>query len=219
MTEWSHELKKMNYQDEGKKYIECMTRVVLRANFIKDYLEDKSNLEQGKVPIAIEFMSLQYRKIFELIILACLAANRKSITAESLSILNEYHPDRIRKFIRKKIKNEEFYPKPIKFETIHGYRLAKIESITSEHLSEQDLWSAWKACGDHLHTRNPYAPLLGSKQILKNFQIWWDKIQKLLFCHCVKVKEPNIFLVVDTPFYDLMKIKASVAVIELTHNK
>ena len=213
MLDWNQELKNMDYQDEGKKYIQCMTRVVLRSNFIKAYLEDRSNLEKEKMPIAIEFMSLQYRKIFELIMLAILAANRKSVTKESLNILNEYYPDRIRKFIRKEIKNEDFYPKPIRFETIHGFRFAKIEPITSEHLSEQDLWSAWRDCGDHLHARNPYAPLIGSKQISKNFKIWWDKIQTLLFCHCVKVKEPNIFLIVDTPFYDIMKTKASVAVL------
>ena len=208
MKDCNRELKDMDFQDDGIKYIVCMRVIVTRMNIIKSYLEDKTNLKTENIPITIEFICLQYRKVFELIILASLAANRKSITTQYLHLLNEFHPERIIKTIKKI--NPNYYPQPIKIETIHGVMVTRIIPLTNEHLSESELKSAWKSCSDYLHTQNPYAKKLGAKQILKNFQIWWDKIQALLFTHSIKLKKQYIFLIADVPFYDETKIKASV---------
>jgi hypothetical protein len=207
MTDWNRILKEMNIHDDGIKYITCMRIIVNRMNLVKSYLEDKSNLEKDKLYLTIEFISLQYRKVFELIILASLAANRKAVTTQYLHLLSEYNPERIIKAMKKI--NPNYYPQPIKVETIFGIQATRILPMTDKHLSESELKSAWRLCSDYLHARNPYGKPIGTKQILKNFQVWWDKIQALLFTHCIKLKQEYIFLITDVPFYDVEQVKAT----------
>ena len=198
---------------DGEKYKDCMVIIVNRMNLIKKYLEDRENLKDDKIAITIEFMCLQYRKIFENIIFASLAANRQAVTTQYIQLLNEYHPDRIIK--KMKLLNPHYYPVPIKVIRADGGTLVNAIPISDKHLSEQDLKSAWNLCSDYLHARNPYAASLTKKTVLDRFQTWWDKIQNLLHTHCIKLKERNLLFICDVPFHDVLMVRASL--LQMSH--
>ena len=143
------------YNDEAKKYAECMRDIVERMLLLKDYaaippafIPDKHNFE---------FMCLQFRIIIELIFLSSLAAHKKYYKEAANKLKKEWRPSYIKKFLENI--NPNFYPVPMELEfdfTKGGYIINPLPE-SSGFISKKDLFDAYNICNNYLHAKNPFA--------------------------------------------------------------
>ena len=102
----------MNYswQPDAIAYKKCMEEIKKRLEAVK-----LVGMEQYSTPYKItnvEFMALQLRKVFEMIVLASIASHKSAVPAAKKKIGKEWDINKIIQQVRKL--NPNFYPRPIK---------------------------------------------------------------------------------------------------------
>src|SRR5262249_13330146 len=130
-------------KDDLTRYGWCIWDIKNKLNVIKAYSDLRSRPFDHSVET--EFLCLQFRNIFESIVLANLVANKSEYNAVYREIESQWSPNRI----IKKIKgiNPNYYPKPVIFTTQHSVQ----NYLGSDYLAEGDLLSADDQCSKYLH--------------------------------------------------------------------
>lgn len=92
-----------------KKYYVNMTEINLRVALINVSLAKRPATEL--IPMAIEAIGLQFRKVFELIAFASLAANRAQYSLTYRDFAEDWQAAKLLKNLQRV--NPHFYPKPV----------------------------------------------------------------------------------------------------------
>ena len=142
----------------------------------------------------IEFVSLQFRKIFELIILATLASNQHLFEGLTRKLSKEWQISKIIEIVQKK--NSAFYPHPVD-RVVSQQDGVKDEwkDVPSGYLTIEELIVAHGKIGNLMHANNPYREEFMLDEIEKHFPTWGDKIVRLLNNHLVRFPDETLLYV------------------------
>ncbi len=142
--------------------------------------------------IETEILSLQFRSIFELIVLANLVANKDDFNRLYKDIEHQWRPDKI--ISRIKTINPKYYPRPVVPDVpnkkIHDY-------AGTDYLTEGDLLFANDLCSKFIHAENPFSKPRDGRIIQAQFSPWYFKIKRLLENHVVTLSQTNKMIFVE----------------------
>jgi hypothetical protein len=167
---------------DADKYCEVMEEIKTRVLIIVDFINE--NRTTGNDLTDVEFVSLQFRKILELIALGSIVSNKEKYS----EIREKFESDWNAKNIIRDLSriNPEFYPRPvIKAESTDPSVDYHFEQIMSGYLSKTEFLKLYEKCGGLLHAENPFGGKKDYAGIKKNASDWVRKIQRLLDLHCV----------------------------------
>lgn len=176
-----------------------MEEVKRRTEVINGFLTRKCNAMY--VQTTAESVSLQIRKILELIALASLAANRSEYAKHRKHFHTDWNAKRILETLKKA--NPKFYPKPnrqvVDRET---GSVVSLEDITSGFLTENDFITLFDVCNGILHADNPFSRMQNPESFLASVPAWMEKIRILLNHHTIQLIDE------DKQLWVLMKAKS-----------
>jgi hypothetical protein len=132
----------------------------------------------------MEFVALQFRMVFELIVLASSAAHRHLFEKMSRRLAKEWQIGPVVAEVRKR--NPGFYPKPVR-RVPSGKPGIKDDWLDTagDFLKIDELIEAHGKLGSVLHARNPYLERDELVALQNNFPIWRQKVITLLDNHII----------------------------------
>jgi len=143
----------------------------------------------------VEFVALQFRKLFELVILATLASHEHYFEGLTRKLSKEWQISKIIAIVRKK--NPDFFPKPIIREKSEEPGITdKWVDVTEGFLTLDELMAAHGHIGAAMHANNPLREDAGLAELEERFPIWREKLIRLLNNHLVKFPDDRTVLYV-----------------------
>ena len=142
----------------------------------------------------IESVSLQFRKILELIALGSLVANKNEFSKVYADFAKCWNAQYLLKDIERV--NPNFYPRPI-VESPTSQPGVKMEWQDKKDgfLTKTEFLKLYEKCGAIMHAGNPYGSQIDYGYYERNVQGWLDKIIGLLNSHTIRlVNDPNLYL-------------------------
>ena len=135
----------------------------------------------------LETTCLQFRKIFELIAMSSLCANREKCSEVQQRFDKLWNAAEILKFVERL--NPHFYPVPITRQFIKKDGITgTISHLKEGFLTQDELVEAHGRCGDLLHAENPYREQeTDVKKWWQYFQMWKNKTIMLLQLHTTQL--------------------------------
>jgi hypothetical protein len=174
-----------------EKYAAIMREIKRRAEVIG--LFQSRQKEAHYLQTTVETVGLQFRKIFELIAFASLAANRAQYSAAHVDFATHWRAKRLLKNLQRI--NPHFYPQPfVETPTHERGALHDFKDRNQDYLTPNDLIVAHDHCGALMHAANPFGSEIDYAFYERSFPIWMTKITNLLNKHLVQ-------LLGDTGFY------------------
>jgi len=167
---------------EIEKYAANMKEIKLRTEVIDLFLSGQ--LDTRYVPTTVETIGLQFRKLFELIAFASLAANREQYSLIYADFAEHWQLAKLVKNLRRI--NPAFYPKPVlevpskEPGVLHG-----LKDRDQDYLTEDELIEAHGRCGTLAHSANPFGDPIDYTFYNEIFPVWRTKVINLLNNHKV----------------------------------
>jgi hypothetical protein len=183
----------MDNQPDDASYRKCMEEIKRRQRAIDDIL-DGSRTTSFKYT-NVEFVCLQFRKIFELIILATVASHKHLLEGLTRKLSKEWQIGKIIAIAEKK--NPAFYPEPI--DRVPSDRPGVKDdwkSVISGFLKVEELVAAHGLIGNLMHANNPYIEESLLEEIERRFPEWRAKLIRLLNNHLVTFPDDQSILYV-----------------------
>ncbi len=173
----------MSNQKDLSKYCDCMEEIKKRVYIIDYFLLNPSVHKTMSMFTDIEFLCLQFRKIFELIAFSSLTAHRKEYEEKRKSYATDWNFTKILESIRKI--NPKYYPEP-KICSFSNGKLSHLQQRTEGFLLEVDLESVFQETQDFLHAWNPYSGKnIDLDTFVQKMKIWIQEIKTLLNQHVI----------------------------------
>lgn len=170
-------------------YANCMEEIKKRTLVIDGYL--KGELTARYLQTTAECVSLQLRKILELIALASMVANQPEYKKHRRNFQREWNGKRILATLEEA--NPEFYPVPtMQIRDRQTGRVVETKTIDSGFLTKTDYVRLYDACGSILHARNPFAG--GGRDagaFLSKTPMWMERIRVLLNHHQIRLLDTD----------------------------
>ena len=182
----------MSKNPDYANYIKCMEELKRRQNAIDEVVSGHRSTSFKYTNI--EFISLQYRKIFELIVLASLASHHHLFEGLTRKLTKEWEIAKIVRLVE--AKNSGFYPKPI--DRVPSDQPGTKDNwidVDSGFLALPELVAAHGLIGNIMHANNPYRTEPISDRLEPQFAPWRGKLLRLLNNHLVRLPEGNILYV------------------------
>jgi hypothetical protein len=170
--------------EQVEKYVSVMKEIKLRVEVIIALSAGREN--SVYVPPTLESIGLQFRKCFELIAFASLAANQQQYCAVYADFAKHWEAAKLIKNLKRI--NPFFYPKPvIEKPTDNPAASHALADRQGDYLTESDLIEAHGRCGVLLHSANPFGSPIDYEFFGTNFQVWLIKIMNLLNNHQIRM--------------------------------
>ncbi|MGC1416991.1 MAG: hypothetical protein WA817_17015 [Candidatus Acidiferrum sp.] len=174
-----------------EKYASAMKEIKLRTEVISLFLSGQR--EARYVPTTVETIGLQFRKVFELIAFASLAANRIQYSLAHRDFARHWEAARLFRNLRRI--NPDFYPKPVVEERLDRPGvLHSLRKRQEDYLTENDLITSHGRCGELMHAGNPFGQPIDYAFYQQSFPLWLGKTVNLLNNH-------QVHLLGDLGFY------------------
>jgi hypothetical protein len=158
---------------DTRGYIECMDEIKDRISNIDFSLSVPRDIYALS---NIEALALNFRKIFELIVMACQAAHTHLIGKR----VKEWRIKNIEQMIARY--NTDFYMTPV-----HATKDEIKDRVDVEVFSLDELKRSYTTCGQWLHAKGPYQDSLNAERAIASFKVWRTKIVGLLNAHRVRI--------------------------------
>jgi hypothetical protein len=183
----------MDSSPDHASYCKCMEEIKRRQRAIDDML-DGSRTTSFKYT-NVEFICLQFRKIFELIILATFASHKHLFEGLTRKLSKEWQIGKVIAIVEKK--NSAFYPEPVdRVPSDMPGITDEWRSVKSGFLQLDELVAAHGLIGNLMHANNPYREELLLEEIEIQFPEWREKLIRLLNNHLVKFPDAKYILYV-----------------------
>jgi hypothetical protein len=171
--------------DDIQKYISCMEEIKNRTSVINSFLKQEKTT--GFLITDVEFLCLQFRKIFELIVFASMTANREEYAKLREKFATDWKVDYIIRDLERI--NPSFYPVPSKQVIGEDGKVKEVVELKEGYLTKEKLLKAHEKCGGLLHANNPYRGSKDLNYFIQNFPIWLTEIINLLNHHQVQLTD------------------------------
>ena len=178
---------KSKYLDE---YAQRMQHIVTRTDAITQIRRTVTDLP---FIVVTEIVYLQLRHILELIATALFTVNKDVIISRSNSQFREWHALELLEEIEHS--NPDFYPKPTRDGRRGADGVIPIVEKKGDYLSREKFTTLYRACGEVLHTPNPFSKKRTVKletrddclRMIRSADRWQSRIVRLLTHHQFKV--------------------------------
>lgn len=176
-----------------QQYVSVMKEIKLRIEVINKFLSGQ--LAAHYVPTTIETVGLQFRKTFELIAFASLAANREEYSKAYTDFEKHWEAAKLVRFLRRV--NPTFYPKPVlELPSTDPRAVKQLQDRAGDYLTEAELVEAHGRCGSLMHAANPYGAPIQYDYFQNQFRNWLLRTMNLLNTHQVHLPgDPGFWLV------------------------
>lgn len=165
---------------DAQKYCDLMKEAKHRTSVIANLLKGKVNL--GYLPVNVEAVYLQFRKMLELIAFGSLIANRHMYSQARKKYASDWHAKKVLSLAE--TLNPNFYPVPINQVKVEGQEyVAEFQPIVDGFLTRDDFEVLYDICGGVLHSENPYGNTRKYDELWKSATVWALKIRNLLNSH------------------------------------
>ena len=173
------------------KYLAVMAEIKLRTHVIQTFLSGAQNAVYKAS--SIETTGLQFRKVFELIAFASLAAHKDLYSVAYSDFAKHWEAAKLVKRLREI--NPRFYPEPV-IQAVTGNPNVKrdLQPRPPDYLTEESLVEAHGRCGSLMHAANPFGHEIDYGFYEARFPGWMTQIVNLFDAHLVHL--PG-----DTGFY------------------
>lgn len=174
-------------------YKKCMEEIKRRQFSIDEMLDNKKTTSFKYTNV--EFVALQFRKIFELVILATLASHQHLFDGLVRKLAKEWQITKVVAIVRKK--NPAFYPAPIdRVPAGQPGVQDKWNAVEAGFLTLDELIAAHGKIGGLMHANNPYREELLLSEMEKQFPVWREKLVRLLNNHLIRLPDDKTILYV-----------------------
>ncbi len=141
------------------KYAEYMEEIKKRTEVVRKIhaLHKISSSLTGFIETDIDLVYLQVRKITELVMFACVVANKSAGLALNKTLRKGYEIGKIKKELQRF--NTDFFPTPKKDSGLDTDGLRKIEDVSQSDITfmtEPELFKAYGRAGNFLHAQRNY---------------------------------------------------------------
>ncbi len=176
---------------EIRAYIECMKQIHHRVGLVIKFIDNGETL--GNDFFDFELVSLNFRKILELIAYSSLSANR-TLYQQAYGNVSKagWNADGLLKEMEKI--NQDFYPKPTTHPENYGDKEHGIVLIKNGYLTREEFKKLYSLCGDVLHVKNVFKAEQNI-DFSKTLKEWLKQICVLLDCHIVSFPSKKAWLV------------------------
>lgn len=176
-----------------QNYAKCMEEIKRRQIALDDILHGRRTTSFPHTNI--EFAALQFRKMFELIILASIASHQHLFEGLIRKLSKEWQISKIVAIVRKK--NPNFYPKLIdRVEAGKSGIKDEWKDVTTGYLTLDELIDAHGRIGTVMHAQNPFRGELQLAELEKMFPMWRAKLIRLLNNHLIRFPDDATILYV-----------------------
>lgn len=176
------------------RYLELMKEIKQRTLVVHRLLVGEAST--GFMQTNVEVIYLQYRKILELIAFGSLVANVNAYAKARKSYAREWRAKQILNAVE--AVHPHFYPNPVtqrrKKDKIHTVELHEFKG---SYLSRGDFERLYDACGDILHSNNPYGSPYEYQKYRDAAPEWALKIRNLLTVHAVQLFNQKQFYLIQ----------------------
>lgn len=180
--------------DDAVKYCDLMLELKCRINAVNALATGSVSL--GYLPINVESIYLQYRKVLELIAFGSLVANKDRYAEARANFSSDWHAERVLKQIERI--NPDFYPEPILQTPVEGGDFcAKFEKFHGDYLTRESFSILYDKCGDILHSENPYGDQYDYTEFMDQAVAWGVKIRNLLNAHSIRLVDDEKFYLIQ----------------------
>jgi hypothetical protein len=176
-----------------QKYCHLMEEVKRRMNVIDSFISGDGHAFYQ--PTTIESVSLQLRKILELLAMGSLVANKESYSKMYADFAKSWNAEFLMKDLERV--NLNFYPRPvieIPSNTPGVKRDLKDRPI--DYMTKTEFVKIYKKCGAIMHSGNPYGSKVDYKYYENNLPSWIEQIVNLLVCHQIQLVNSRIFYLI-----------------------
>src|SRR6202022_1075952 len=183
----------MTTNPDYASYVMCMEEVKRRLAAVDEILLGRKTTSFRYTNL--EFVALQFRKIFELVVLATLASHQHLFDGLVRKLAKEWQVTKIVAIVRKK--NPAFYPAPIDRVPANKPGIKdEWKDVASSFLTLDELIVAHGKIGGLMHANNPYREELLLSEIEKEFPVWREKLIRLLNNHLIRFPDDETVLYV-----------------------
>jgi len=175
-----------------QKYADVMREIKVRVDFINKLSSGQLG-PNNNLPL-LETIGLQFRKIFELVAFASLAANKAEYSAAYSDFAKHWEAAKLVKRLR--AINPRFYPQPVNEEPSKtpGVKSNMTDRV-GDFLTEDELVEAHGRIGGLMHAANPYGSPIQYDYFQKHFPTWLQRTMNLLNSHRVHLpRDPGFWL-------------------------
>ena len=158
--------------EQMSTYVDCMREARMRFERAEDL--SIRCLKRGEVnELDVEFISLQLRKVIELIALASIAAVKKEYEIIREKFSNDWNARLIFRDIERI--NPNFFPIPFEISGVD-----EMKAPTYRCMNKEESLDLYADVSTHLHSRNRYAARLNYGEILGQFSKRMNLLKNLL---------------------------------------
>jgi hypothetical protein len=174
-------------------YVKCMEEIKRRQIAIDEVIQGRKSTSFRYTNV--EFVSLQFRKMFELVVLASLASHQHLFEGLVRKLSKEWQLSKIIAIVSKT--NPKFYPEPIdRVPSTQAGIKDSWKGVTSGYLTLTELVAAHGKIGNIMHANNPYAEERMLEEIEALFSTWRERLIRLLDNHLVRFPDDGTILYV-----------------------
>ena len=179
-----------------REYAAQMEEIKRRTASIKKLSEIAAG--QLFMPVVVECIYLQFRKILELVAMSSLVANSQAMEQVNRSrkkLGNQWNGDAILKQVE--TINPDFYPVPIvERPSRHPTVKAELVEKTEGFLTRSEFSRLYNLCGGLMHADNPLGRQTDYGALWREGPAWESQILELLGCHQIRLVGQDGFYLV-----------------------
>jgi hypothetical protein len=165
---------------DAQKYCNLMQESKHRTKVVISLIKGDVNL--GYLPVNVEAVYLQFRKILELIAFGSLIANRHMYSQARKKYASDWNAKKVLDLAE--TLNPKFYPVPINQVKVEGKEYStEFQPVVDGFLTRSDFERLYNICGGVLHSENPYGNTKEYNELWASAPGWMLKIRNLLNSH------------------------------------
>lgn len=174
-------------------YCDVMEEIKRRTSVIDFFLSGKGHALYE--PTTVESISLQIRKILELIAMASLVANKKEYEKVYSHFANAWNAEYLLKDLNRI--NRDFYPKPVIEQPSDDPRIkCRLADREDDYLTKAEFIKVYKKCGAIMHASNPVGRRINYEYYKQAIPNWRQRIKNLLNTHQIRlVNQKGFYLI------------------------
>ena len=174
-------------------YARCMEEIKRRQIAIDEILYERKTTSFKYTNT--EFVALQFRKIFELVILASLASHQHLFEGIARKLAKEWQVTKTVAIVKNK--NPGFFPTPIdRVPSANETAKDEWKPIALGFLTLDELIEAHGKIGALMHASNPYREAQSLGELESLFPSWRERLIRLLNNHLIKFPDDETILYV-----------------------
>jgi len=176
-----------------QKYCDLMEEIKRRTSVIDFFLTGGGHALYQ--PTTIESVSLQLRKILELIAFGSLVANKESYSAMYERFATTWNARLLLRDLERV--NPDFYPKPVVESPSSDSRaLHQLKDREPDYMTKEEFEKIYEKCGAIMHADNPYGSRIDYAYYSGKLPAWRSEVVNLLNNHQIRLlNEPGFYLI------------------------